>query len=95
MYNIIVVPLCRNVGLFGRARLDGPRGRKSDSVAAAVAVHATPPTTAPSRGGTRAEITFDIGQYRAARARCHFLRRRRRCATLPAVARRPLYIRII
>jgi len=52
------------------------------------AVHATPPTTttAPSRGGgTRAEITFDIGQYRSARARCHFLRRRR-CATLLAVA---------
>jgi len=63
-----------------------PRGGKTDSSAAAaasVAVHATP-TTAPSRGGTRAEITFDIGQYRAARARCRFLRRRS-----------PLYIIII
>lgn len=76
------MPLCRNVGLLGRAHVGWAAvGWKSGLLGGGgggIGGGACDADDGTEPRQTRAEITFDIGQYRATRARCRFLRHRRR-----------------
>lgn len=59
---------CARVCVCGACAAFGPTTRKTAGVATAAAVHATPTGRNALAETPSAEITFDIGQYRAARA---------------------------